>query len=375
MRYYRIVVSSTQTLAAGGALPAVTGQSSNNNILTFTSHPNGLQQPPDEGALLVEMDLYVSPAHTDAGTSGSYVRIWGIPISLIGQSNQLNGQYCAVYGGMGKGLPLANPSQAGLLIQGTVQLAFANWIGTTMTLEIDLLPASPAGGPATSQGISFNAPAGTPLSTAIQAALSAAFPNYTLSMQVSQNLVLPNTETHFAGTLSQFATYVNGIARKIAGQGAMLGPWATLDDVARIPPYQGISIYADGNALRVTDGTQPKNAPKTIAFNDLIGQPTWIGYNEISVTCVMRGDINVGDYVTLPETRATITPQVAQSVGQQGTSPLVNNVLFQGNWLVGGVHHVGNYKDPSALSWVTVLDCTGGATVGGGGTASVPLTG
>jgi hypothetical protein len=41
--------------------------------------------------------------------------------------------------GMGKGLPLAKPSQAGPIMKGSNFQPFGNWTGTAMTLELVLV--------------------------------------------------------------------------------------------------------------------------------------------------------------------------------------------------------------------------------------------
>ena len=43
-------------------------------------------------------------------------------------------------------------------------------------------------------------------------------------------------------------------------------------------------------------------------MGDLIGQPTWVGRYEIQVKVVMRGQIKVAMYLTLPATLYSISP-------------------------------------------------------------------
>ena len=54
-----------------------------------------------------------------------------------------------------------------------------------------------------------------------------------------------------------------------------------------------------GGAVYAYDGTT-SFTPKAINFFDLIGQPTWLNYAQIQIQVVMRGDIQVGDVVSLP---------------------------------------------------------------------------
>src|SRR5262249_10576948 len=113
--------------------------------LHYTSHPRGPAFPPDPGALNIEMDIQ---AVGKMPTYEAYLRIWGVGIDIIGQARNLNappggaGLPITVKGGMGKGLPLANPSQAGVLVKGTIFQAYGNWVGVNQTLDIKMIPGT-----------------------------------------------------------------------------------------------------------------------------------------------------------------------------------------------------------------------------------------
>ena len=82
----------------------------------FSSLVNGVNDP---GALDIELDIFsFQYATTDGGGSDvrSYVKIYGIPLKMVAQANNLNMQPIMIYGGMSKGLPLAKPAQQGLLM-------------------------------------------------------------------------------------------------------------------------------------------------------------------------------------------------------------------------------------------------------------------
>jgi len=331
VRYYKIVISNSSGAA----------------VKTWTSHPNGNQAPPDPGALMIELDAF--NAWQGTPLPGSYVRIWGISLDDINQARNLNGMDVSVYGGMGKGLPLANPAEAGLLIQGHIQQAFANWVGTTMTLDIIMVAGTITAGTAAPQNIHFDWPAGQQMAQAIRNTLSILLPKATLNINIDPKLVLPNTETHFAATIGQLAEYFTEISRKVINTGpALAGQFNTPNNA--LSTYPGVQVHIDGPTVTVADGTT-QATPKAISIFDLIGQPTWIGFNIIQVTCVMRGDVKVGDFITLPKTRATITPASYSAYSQER-----QDIIFQGTFYVMKVHHVGNYKSPDALAWVTVFD-------------------
>ncbi len=184
MRYYDIKINNPNT----GAL-----------LYRMTSHWRGIMSPPDPGSLQVEMDILQYPQHVPGGNS--YLRIWGISLELAKLAPKFNWAAISVSGGMGKGLPLANPAQAGLLVSGQVQQCFTNWIGTAMTMDMYLVGVqTPAQTAALQQNlqppdanISVGWPAGIPLASGIASTLSVAYPNWKVSVNISPNLVLGHT--------------------------------------------------------------------------------------------------------------------------------------------------------------------------------------
>jgi hypothetical protein len=107
---------------------------------------------------------------------------------------------------MAKGLPLADPTQAGLLVQGTIQQAFGNWEGTNQTLDIIIIAGGQgASGPSIGNpdfpgNYPFICPKGTPLANAIKNTLSTALPNLTQSINISPRLVMNSDQPGQWGT-------------------------------------------------------------------------------------------------------------------------------------------------------------------------------
>ncbi len=313
MRYYDIQITNPST----GAM-----------VKEYTSYVNGRTDP---GALTVELDVSVTAMHQPIGNS--FVRVWGISLLDVAQASNLNGMGIKVFGGMQKGLPLANPAQAGLLLQGTVNQAFGNWQGTSMTLDMLVIAAPPdMVGPLGAYkpvNLSFNWPKGDQMSDAVTSAIRTAYPGYTVSTNISPSLVYPEAAVGYYDNLSQYGRMLNDVSKNIIGG-----------------QYAGVQISVKGDTISVWDGTNP-NAAKPIAFNDLVGQISWDGPNLLNVKCVMRSDINVSDTVTLPPGQIT-TSAASLSQFKQGS-------VFQGNFMVQSVRHVGNSRQPDANSWVTVL--------------------
>jgi len=290
---------------------------------SITTMPNGKFDP---NYLNVELDIPVVEMALPVGSA--FVRLWGISIAAISQGFNFNGVRILVFGGMSKGLPLSNPKQQGLLLQGVIQNAFGNWQGTTQTL--DMIVQFDGGTIADEKNLVLAWGAGTKLADAIKATLSIAFPSYTYNINISDNLVLGHDAPGYYQTIGQFASYVKQASQDIIGGN-----------------YQGVSITIRSGTFYVYDGTTP-TAPTPIAFVDLIGQPTWLSLFQINFKTAMRGDIAVGDYIQMPPGQSTLS-QKSYSQFKQGS-------VFAGVFQVDKIRHVGNARQPTADAWVTVFD-------------------
>lgn len=333
MRYYRIEITDSSGQPVNRSAAQTGFQSTAGAPFTYTSHPNGVNSPPDPGALRVELDVWSGPAATT--NTNSVVRIHGISLQDISQSTDLNGKAMSIYGGMGKGLPLANPRQSGLLAQATIFQCVGNWTGVEQTLDFVLAPASaPPGAP--DKNLTMNWKANTPLASAIKDTLSTAYPGTKATITISDKLVLAHDEPSFFGSIGQFAQYVEGVSKDVMGSDQN---------------YRGVQVlYTPGGEFRVFDETT-QNAPKQIEFTDFVGQPTWVGPGTVQATLVMRADILSGDFVKLPPTQLNATQNSFSQF-----SNLRQGLIFQGNFSVSNVRHVGDSRSPEGSAWVTVLD-------------------
>lgn len=291
-------------------------------------------------ALNIEIDVAIAPLDVPGSESMSYLRIWGLGIRCISQAWNLNPvnnvfKTFSLKAGMAKGLPLANPAQAGLILQGSIYQAFGNWAGTEQTLDL-IVKAGPD--TANDVGISFNWQKGQSLQSALAQTFSQAFPSYTAVINISDNLTAPSNQPAYHDTLENFAAYLTPYTRQLGQQ-------------TYGSSYGGVGIFAVGNFIYASDGQGP-TPPKTvaIAFQDLIGQPTWIDANKLTFPCVMRGDINIADQVTFPvgvlPPYALTTPQAAQL-----NAPAAASSTFQGTFKVTEIHHYGNFRQADAASW------------------------
>lgn len=324
MRYYKLILSDPDS---GDVVQQWSSLDSQGNTIL--------------GALNIEIDLPIYAADVPMGNASA--RIWGVSIQDISQAanfgphidssgNLIPGLTFQLYAGMAKGLPFAQPAQSGLVLQGTVQSCFGNWQDTVQTLDFVIVAAA-VGTPTRPQNISFGWPAGQTLGDMVQGALAVAYPDFQCEVTTSPQLVLNQAEPGFYQNLEQFAKYVRDVSLHILGGDG----------------YPGVSIVVQNNKFIVSDQTQSTPTPAVISFTDLIGQPTWLTINTISFKTVMRADLAVNDVVTLPaKTRFTTTAQSYSGLRDQS--------IFQGNFQISSVRHIGNFRQPDGNSWVTVFE-------------------
>lgn len=280
------------------------------------------------GALQVEWDLPVCQFALPTGNDT--LRVWGISLQEIKNASTYNGKLMTVYAGMAPGLPLANTQPpAGIIMEGVINQCFGNWQGTDMTLDFVIVYGI-GGTPELPKNIVLNWKKGIPLGAAIQNTLAVAAPGTKCTVTVNPNLILGQDEPGFYENMSQFTEYLNRVSRHIIGG-----------------KYPGVNITYRGGQFFVFDNSSP-SAPKSILFTDLIGQPAWLGPNEIQFKTVMRSDINVSDYVKLPPGQVTTA---AQSQSQFRDGAIIN-----GNFQIDQVRHIGSFRQPDGASWVTVFN-------------------
>lgn len=375
MRYYSIIIKNEAGEIYVPNFNGTPGYSLQSTGTTYSSLYTGASAQQLGGnnpaAQQIELNIPVTFLHEPG--QNAYVRINGIGLGEIQQASNLNNQFIEIYGGFSKGLPLANPSQSGLLVRGQIVQAFANWIGTDQTLDIYIVPASsPASttgipgttlAPATNQtpaNIIFNWSPGQSMQQAITQALSTAFPNYSVQGSIYSALVLTGApETGFFSTPKQFADYLNRKSRSL-----VLGyapPPAGYPGPAN---YTGVCVSFANDTFTIQDGTTAPST-KALTITDLIGQPTWSQAYTIQVTCPMRADVSCGDYITLPPTPGITNHSPTNNFNGNSYSKYKAGVVFSGNYMVTAIRHVGSSRDPNNTSWVTTLDCIATSTTTG----------
>lgn len=343
MRYYSLHITDPKT--GQSIVPNSSGGFTRGTGATFSSIaklPMTGQIVNDPGALNLELDIPVSQLAKPQGAAR--LKIWGVGLQSLGQASQLAGMNVQLSAGMRPGLPLANASQAGLILKGVIFQAWGNWETTNQTLDMTILPGA-VGTTASifDKPIAFSWPAGTLLADAILAALQAALPGFKYEIKIFGNLTLPNNEQGFYANPSQWAGYILGLTQPLGTQ--LLGF-----------NYPGVQIVATGDTIYVFDGTQPGPKNVQLNFQDLIGQPTWSSGTEIQFNTVLRADIGVGNTVKFPA--GILAPYALTSpavVAPGSATPVNSKIAFQGTFTVTEAHHMGNFRDPDGLSWVTAF--------------------
>jgi hypothetical protein len=386
MRYFEIVVSNPAT---GQVLvPNYNGQPGfsqippNGQTATYSSLNYGASVfdmgGSNPAAQLIELDIPVTFMHLP-GVAMPHLKIHGVGLAEISQASDLNGMYISIFGGMAQGLPLANPQQASCLFTGQIWQSYGNWIGTDQTLDIYVsvisspssaqttgLPATSSTLPAPNTGPRTSAPAnivfqwlpGQPLMTPLTQTLQNAYPQLGIRGAVHNGLVWTGaTATGFFQSLKQLADYINQKSLSI------ISGYAPALYVSSTPQYPGVWMSVNNAGYIVIGDGTTQTQPRQIQVIDLIGQPTWSQPYTVQCTCVMRGDIECGDYVVLPDvpgiTTADSNSQFFNPMGNINPySTLKTGSIFTGTFMVTAVRHVGNSRNPDATSWVTTLDMT-----------------
>jgi hypothetical protein len=392
MRFYDIIISDPNS---GKVIQssALTGTSQKS---TFTSYVNGKTLP---GALNIEVDIPQAPFGLP-GQGGASIRVWGISRTEISQATNFANKDVVVYCGMKKGLPLAKPEQSQMpLIRGMISQAFGNWQGNEQSLDFVVIPR--VGRSNDRSNFSFIWKANTPIADMIKTVMSAAIPDARVETFISDSVKYDYDQPGFYGSLLEFAQAIKTLTnvQRFAGIKTTGGlPYGGVECATK-SSEDGLYVFYDntkgtGGAKEISPGQQelkaepamingmigvnltPSGPPSLsqiqltqVDFSDIIGQPTWIGPNEIQFKTVMRSDITIAEQIKLPEAILPLqllnpksAPKIDENTGQLTASRQKSS--FQGVFQVKKIHHFGNFRQADAGSWVTVINAVFNADYG-----------
>lgn len=375
MRWYKITITHPDT---GEGVPLASFPHSQwpDGVITSAlskAQPNRT----NAAALNIELDLPQYTGNAASGAINNYVRIWGLSLKDIASAQtNLEGKNCKVEVGMAPGLPLAKPSQQGVIVEGSIFLAFGNWLGTDMTLDLILAGSKQTGGtsplqsaPTSVRNFVFEWKKGQKLADAIRETLKIAMPGYDADIQISDQRIgtAEPAEVDVKEDFWQFATFIKQRTTAQLNQ---------TDDT-------GVDMVLGPKVIvREANPKQQPSAPSPIqiAFEDLLGQVTWIGPGRITAKLVMRGDLKVFDHLQFPKELVT-TLQAGAFPGRSGEQRPSNQLGLGQIVQVYQIQHWGNFRQPDAMSWNTTI---WGVTLGqlqkesqlqAGGGPATPYTG
>jgi len=132
MRYYEIVISPPEGVKVNP-----------NTTLKYSSLASNGQA--NGAALQIDLDIFQTWYNQPA--QNGYIKIHGVDFNALTQNSNFNpigDKYFSikVYVGMSKGLPYANPQQAGLILDGSILQAFGNWQGNQTSLDLIVIPTA-----------------------------------------------------------------------------------------------------------------------------------------------------------------------------------------------------------------------------------------
>ncbi|ATF90171.1 hypothetical protein CO712_20950 [Burkholderia gladioli pv. gladioli] len=238
---------------------------------------------------------------------------------------------------MQKGLPLANPKQAGKITAGRIFQSFGNWQGTDQALNFVVNPALYTTDHPGNFVLMWKA--NTKLSDALQQTLSVAYPNTKITINISDQLVQNYDDPHIARTYGELAQQIlESTKGNFLGEG-----------------YEGVQMTIQGGEVVVFDSTATSPAVD-IQFTDFIGQPAWIDVNKMQLPLVMRGDLQLNSRIKMPKGMPS-SPGAVSTSGASLPSNMKYESTFQGEFVVVDIRHIGNYRGADGAAWTTLVQC------------------
>lgn len=289
------------------------------------------------GALNISFDVLITAL--DVASGGTVLSVYGLPLSVLSQSVNLFQANVTLYGGFSGGLPLENADQKGLILDGQVWNPYGNWEGVNQCLNLIINPAPLMNDDGRQLSIRLDGRKGEKLSDVLQRALRNAYPRTALSVSVSDSLILPEDWTAVYNRPSQLAVFLRSASFGLMKQEG----------------YAGVSIVMQKGIIRIFDNLATSGATE-INVADLIGQPTWIGLNKISLKTPLRGDLACGDILTLPAGVVNGSASLLSASTPEAFTWGRSQLNFSGRFQITSLRHVGEYRNAAGEAWVTIIE-------------------
>jgi hypothetical protein len=276
------------------------------------------------GSLHIELDAVLT---ADFGSS-SYVTlsIYGLPIKYQLSAKDMQEKYINIYGGHKPGLPLANPSQYGLIVKGAIFFSTGIREGNQNYITLSIYPSS----------FDFGYPSNT-----------------TIVVKKGENAGAALKQSIAA---SGYGGNINVVvSQKNIAQSDMYGAYASFEQMC-YDVYEKFKISIIFNSstgsLDIFDDEIVRNPPKikTIEIFDSIGQPTFTGIETATAKLSLRGDIFVGDTIKIVDKVLTRQTRDAFAVNTR------SRLGFKGLFFVNSTTHTASYYSKDDASWSTTLE-------------------
>lgn len=325
MRRYHLVVTSPSTGGTNNSNSAVATAGKSFILDSQTGSAD------NTAALDIAFDISVGPLAL--AYVGSYVEVFGVSIQDVANIHKWQGGTLSLYGGFSAGFPLANPAQYGLLAKGYVLQAFGNWTGTHQSIIFILAPT------ASDNQVVFHWAVGQKLSQAVTSAIKSSYPGITVVSNLTNDPVATTEDAHLCSSMYGLFSYIKSITYKL-GLAKSIG---------------GIQAKVSGVQVILYDSPM-KSTVTTFDFDDFQGQPVNFGYGSsstVQATLNLRADLSIAANFKFPSQVAA-----GYSITQPASpSPLAkNSSVMKGQFMINFLRHVGRFRDPQGLSWVTVVN-------------------
>lgn len=213
------------------------------------------------------------------------------------------------------------------------------------------------------------------LGDAITQTLTTAFPGTSVLALISQGLKLNYQDSGFYQNLQQITGYWKQLGQTLGSMGGESGGGGSASGAGSTGSGgggRGIDTYIYNNQFILLDWTRPV-ADIALSYTDLIGQPTWVAYDEVFFSSVMRADLIPGVRVSFPQILFSVD-LLGQNSDQAAAFNLsqYRQLIFNGVVWLHKIRHVGDSRSPDGSMWRT--DCWG-YTLGAAPTIPVPSWG
>jgi hypothetical protein len=298
----------------------------------------------NSSALQIVFDIPVAAFSTPTGTYS--ITIYGVPLENLSQAKAYTGGLLTLKAGFQKGLPLANPSQAGTIVVGRVFQCYGDWEGTSTSLTF-VVQASPYG--FNSPGnIALNCNKGEDLRNCIKSTLSTAFPSpdFTINMKLTNPLIATRNLQAYYHTLEAFAADIVQVSNELSGNQYQV--YITIQKGV-------VNVFQAPLQINSQSVATLSSTPIQLSSLDFIGQPIWIRPNVIQCNLHMRADLLVGGIIRMPKNMES-TPGYVRTTNPSLPSSLKYESNFKGRFIIPSLRFTGNSRGTDEKAWVTIAE-------------------